>query len=118
MTALQLSRREEYLLDAALNPDAAVAAASWERWASEIQLEDAPYPELRLLTAVYAHLSRVAPALKLPSKLRGKARATFAANNMVSTTRRSAGSTPPSSACISRPTAATTSVPTGRATTI
>jgi Uncharacterised nucleotidyltransferase len=83
MTALQLSRREEYLLDAALNPDAAVAAASWERWASEIQLEDAPCPELRLLTAVYAHLSRVAPALKLPSKLRGKARATFAANNML-----------------------------------
>jgi hypothetical protein len=80
---LQLSRREEWLLDAALNPDGAVAAASWNAWASEIQLEDAPYPELRLLTAVYAHLSHAVPTLKLPSKLRGKARATFTYNNLL-----------------------------------
>ena len=35
------------------------------------------------MTAVYAHLSRVAPSLKLPRKLRGKAKATFAANSLL-----------------------------------
>ena len=63
MTISELSKREERLLRAALHPDGAVAAASFEEWASEIGLEEAPYPELRILTAVYAHLSRVAPAL-------------------------------------------------------
>jgi hypothetical protein len=83
MTTLQLSTQEERILSAALNPDGAAAVANWEEWASQTQLEDAPYPELRLLTAVYAHLSRVAPSLKLPSKLRGKARATFTHNNLL-----------------------------------
>src|SRR3954468_21996470 len=83
MTALQLSAREEWLLGAALAPDAGRAAASWERWASEVELEAAPNAELRLLTPVYAHLSRIAPAHTLPSKLRGKAKATFVANNML-----------------------------------
>ena len=83
MTISELSKREERLLRAALHPDGAVAAASFEEWASEIELEQAPYPELRILTAVYAHLSRVAPSLKLPGKLRGKAKATFAANHLL-----------------------------------
>ena len=83
MTTLQLSRQEERLLGAALDPDGAAAVANWEEWASQTRLEDAPYPELRLLTAVYAHLSRIAPSLKLPNKLRGKARATFTGNNML-----------------------------------
>ena len=82
MTTLQLSRREERLLGAALSPEGAVAAASWEEWSSEIKLEEAPYPELRLLPAVYANLSRVAPSLKLPDKLRGKASYTFTKNHL------------------------------------
>src|SRR5260370_24395318 len=80
MTTLQLSRREERLLGAALSPEGAVAAASWEEWASEIRLEDAPYSEVRLLPAVYANLSRVAPSLKLADKLRGNASYTFTKN--------------------------------------
>jgi Uncharacterised nucleotidyltransferase len=83
MTTLQLSSREELLLSAALNPDAGFAAASWEDWASQIELEAAPQAELRLLPAVYAHLSRVAPSLGMPNKLRGKARAIFAKNNFL-----------------------------------
>jgi hypothetical protein len=83
MTELILSRREETLLGAALNPNGAVAARCWEDWAAEISLENAPYAELRLLPAVYAHLTRVAPALELPEKLRGKARATFARNHLL-----------------------------------
>ena len=55
----QLSERQEYLVAAALNPNAVAAVNSWEQWASSIALEDAPYPEVRLLTAVYAHLSRI-----------------------------------------------------------
>jgi hypothetical protein len=83
MTALRLSAREELLLNAALNPDRAVAVGSWENWRSQIPLEEAPYPELRLLPAVHAHLSRIAPDHSLPNKLRGKARATFTLNKLL-----------------------------------
>ena len=72
MTALEISERERLLLGAALRSDAVAAISDWERWASQIALEDAPYPELRLLTAVYANLSRVAPSYELPRKLKGK----------------------------------------------
>src|SRR4051794_30993932 len=77
------SERENLLLRAALSPDADVAVSSWKDWAAQISLEDAPYPELRLLTAVYANLSRIAEHFKLPSKLKGKARATFIQNNLL-----------------------------------
>ena len=77
MTRWELSPRERLLLNAALNPDAAVAVASWQHWASQVPLEEAPPPELRLLPAAYAHLYRVAPTLELPKKLRGNVRATF-----------------------------------------
>ncbi len=83
MTALQISEQEERLLFASLHPDGVVAATKWKEWASEVELEHAPYPELRLLPAAYAHLRRVAPSLKLPNKLRGKARATFAKNSLL-----------------------------------
>jgi hypothetical protein len=77
------SERELQLLDAAVNPDAAAAVASWERWSSQITLEDALYPERRLLSAVYGHLTLIAPGLDLPKKMRGKARATLASNHMI-----------------------------------
>ncbi|MDR3474669.1 MAG: nucleotidyltransferase family protein [Devosia sp.] len=83
MTELRLSPREALLLNAALNPDPDVAATSWQAWAAQIELEVAPVPELRLLTAVYEHLSAIAPALPLPQKLRGKARATFTRNQLI-----------------------------------
>lgn len=83
MNICDISRREGLLLRAALHPKPAVAAASWLVWASEITLEEAPNSELRLLPAVYANLSRVAPELALPSKLRGKARANFTKNNLM-----------------------------------
>ena len=83
MTIFQISHREELLLRAATDPDGDVAAKMWKAWTREIDLEEAPYPELRLLTAAYGHLTRVAPSLKLPNKLRGKARATFAENSML-----------------------------------
>jgi hypothetical protein len=56
---------------------------SWKNWSADIRLEDAPHPELRLLPAVHAHLTRIAPDLKLPQKLRGKARATFTRNQLI-----------------------------------
>ena len=77
MSDLEVSDREGLLLTAALNPVPEVAVSSWERWRSEIVLETAPYPELRLLPSVYANLARVAPGHPLPPKLRGKARAAF-----------------------------------------
>ena len=80
--ASPFSDRERLLLGAALCLDPEIAIANWERWASRIALEDAPYPELRLLTAVYANLSRIAGQIRLPSKLKGKARATFIQNNL------------------------------------
>ena len=83
MTSLQLSQQEERLLIAAINPDATVAIKAWEEWAAEARLEEAPYSELRLLPAVYAHLSRIAPSLSLPNKLRGKARSTFTLNRLL-----------------------------------
>ncbi len=81
--ARTFTEREKLLLRAALNPDASVATASWTGWAAQIALEVAPYPELRLLTAVYANLSQVAPGFRLPSKLKGKARATFIQNHLL-----------------------------------
>src|SRR5690348_512333 len=83
MTPLQLSEQEERLLIAAINPDATLAIRAWEKWAADVQLEEAPYSELRLLPAVYAHLRRNAPALTLPNKLRGKARSTFTLNRLL-----------------------------------
>jgi|SRR5579862_748276 len=83
MTAAELSRHEILLLNAALNPDAAIAAARWQEWTSEVVLEAAPLEDLRLLPAIYAHLNRIAPTLELPHKLRGKARATFTRNTLL-----------------------------------
>ncbi|MEO7775516.1 MAG: hypothetical protein ABIT61_12675, partial [Steroidobacteraceae bacterium] len=83
---LLASPRETLLLNAALNPQADLAAASWREWAGQIELEVAPVPELRMLTAVYEHLSAIAPALLLPQKLRGKARSTFTRNQLIAGT--------------------------------
>lgn len=83
MAAFDPTGQEALLLNAALNPDARVAASSWEEWASKTELERAPFAELRLIPAVYAHLSRLAPEFKLPNKLRGKARAVFTRNNLL-----------------------------------
>ena len=38
--------QEALLLNAALNPDARVAASSWEEWASKTELERAPFAEI------------------------------------------------------------------------
>ena len=83
MTEFQLSEREELLLNAALNPSVDIARQSWENWASQGAIENVPRHELRLLPAVYAHLSRMAPAFRLPSKLRGKAKAIFTRSNLL-----------------------------------
>ena len=83
MTEFQLSEREELLLNAALNPSVDIAQQSWENWASQGAIETAPHHELRLLPAVYAHLSSIAPAFRLPSKLRGKAKAIFTRSNLL-----------------------------------
>lgn len=73
----KLSQRELLLLHAALNPDSAVAAASWMGWSLQVPFEEASRAELRLIPAAFAHLYRVAPTLELPKKLRGKVRANF-----------------------------------------
>jgi hypothetical protein len=73
-----LSRRETLIITAALNPRADVAVRSWREWAAGKPLEDAPSPELRLLPAVLANLSQVAPTLELPKKVHGLARMAFA----------------------------------------
>ena len=83
MTADPISGREELLLKAALSRDPAIATASWEAWTAQIALEDAPRPELRLLTAVHGNLTHIAPQLRLPPKLRGKAKANFAKTNLL-----------------------------------
>src|SRR5271166_2889406 len=83
MMNLELSQQEERLLRAALNPEATVAVKAWEEWAAEVRLEEAPYSELRMLPPVWAHLNRIAPLLKLPNKLRGKARSTFTQNRLM-----------------------------------
>ncbi|MGH6825077.1 nucleotidyltransferase family protein [Methyloceanibacter sp.] len=83
MTALPISQREELLLKAALHRDPVLAAASWKAWTAQIALEDAPRPELRLLTAVHGNLTRIAPELCLPPKLRGKAKANFTRTNLL-----------------------------------
>ena len=64
MTALLVSEREGLLLNAALNRDPALAVASWQAWTAQIALEDAPRPELRLLTAVHGNLTQIAPQLE------------------------------------------------------
>lgn len=74
---VQLSDREALLLKAALVSDAAVAAASWQQWASGMPLEDAPGTELRLLPATYANLRRLTPSLALPNKLHGLVKLNF-----------------------------------------
>src|SRR5262249_14114603 len=57
---------------------------SWKTWESQMPLENAPLHELRLLPAIYAHLSHIAPSLTLPNKLRGKAKAIFTRNSLIS----------------------------------
>jgi hypothetical protein len=83
MTAWPISERERLLLNAALSRDPAIAVASWQAWTAQIALEDAPRPELRLLTAVHGNLTRIAPQFNLPPKLRGKAKANFAKTNLL-----------------------------------
>jgi Uncharacterised nucleotidyltransferase len=83
MAAFEPTAQEALLLNAALNTDGQAATASWEEWTTKTELEQAPLAELRLIPAVYAHLSRVAPEFKLPNKLRGKARAVFTRNNLL-----------------------------------
>jgi hypothetical protein len=83
MTAHPISEREELLLKAALHRDPVLATASWKAWTEQIELEDAPRPELRLLTAVHGNLTRIAPKFFLPPKLRGKAKANFTRTNLL-----------------------------------
>lgn len=80
---LTISDRERLLLKAALCQDAPTAIASWEEWASQISLEAAPYPELRLFNAVHENLTRIASSFPLPRKLDGVAKATFVTNNHI-----------------------------------
>jgi hypothetical protein len=84
MTTVDFSAREDLLLNAALNPDASLAAESWKTWESQMQLENVPLHELRLLPAIYAHLSLIAPSLALPNKLCGNAKAIFTRNSLIS----------------------------------
>jgi Uncharacterised nucleotidyltransferase len=83
MNPLALSEHERLLLTAALNADPIVASSSWDSWMSQRVIEQAPYAELRLFPAVYANLSRIAPGVRLPKKLRGKAKATFTLGNVL-----------------------------------
>jgi Uncharacterised nucleotidyltransferase len=83
MKTLEFSAREDLLLNAALNPDASLAVENWKSWASQMPLENVPLHELRLLPAIYAHLNQIAPNLTLPNKLRGKAKAIFTRNSLV-----------------------------------
>ena len=55
------SEREMLVLTAALNPDADAAVRCWHEWAAIKPLEDAPSPRVRLLPAVLANLSQIAP---------------------------------------------------------
>lgn len=77
---MTLSERERLILGAALHPDEKVAIESCRAWQSAVALEDAPYAETRLIPTVFARLSAIAPAVDLPAKFRGKARATFTQN--------------------------------------
>lgn len=83
MPDLALTRREADLVHAALSADRSTAVRAWNAWSESVVIEEAPHPELRLLPAVYSNLSRVAPDLALPPKLRGKARATFTFNRLI-----------------------------------
>ena len=74
---------ETALVHAALSADRVTATTAWESWTAAVILEEAPHAELRLLPTVYANLSKVAPNLPLPLKLRGKARATFTFNRLI-----------------------------------
>ncbi|MEZ5830188.1 MAG: nucleotidyltransferase family protein [Dongiaceae bacterium] len=84
MPDFTLTDREANLLHAALSADRTTAAAAWKSWTDSVVLEEAPHAELRLLPAVHANLSKVAPDLPLPAKLRGKVRATFTYNRLIS----------------------------------
>jgi hypothetical protein len=77
---MKVTEREQLLLNAALHRDEAVAIESCRTWQSGIAIEDAPYAETRLIPAVFARLSAIVPAVELPPKFRGKARATFTQN--------------------------------------
>lgn len=83
MSDAVISQYETLLLRAALHPVIDSAVAAWKSWAAARVLEEAPYPELRMLPAVYGRLGQAAPGLALPEKLRGKARATFTRNQLL-----------------------------------
>lgn len=83
MPDFALTRREADLVCAALSADRTAATTAWQAWNHAVVLEQAPNAELRLLPTAYANLSRVAPDLALPPKLRGKARATFTYNRLI-----------------------------------
>ena len=67
MTRQPPSEREALLLKAALHPNADTAVASWLDWSSQIALE-APYPELRLLTAAYDNVTQSRPRSGFPTR--------------------------------------------------
>lgn len=83
MPDFALTRREADLVHAALSADRTTATAAWKSWTGAVVLEEAPYAEVRLLPTAYANLSKVAPDLALPPKLRGDARATFTLNRLL-----------------------------------
>jgi hypothetical protein len=83
MRDFALTGREADLVHAALSADRSTAVRAWNAWSESVVIEEAPHPELRLLPTVYANLSKIAPDLALPPKLRGKARATFTFNRLI-----------------------------------
>jgi hypothetical protein len=83
MPDISLTPRETDLVHAALSADRQTAAAAWRSWTEQVVLEEAPYPEVRLLPMAHSNLAKVAPDLVLPLKVRGKARATFARSRLM-----------------------------------
>ena len=67
-----LSKREELLLNAALNRDPALAVTSWQAWTAQIALEDAPRPAAAPAHRRPRQSYQIAPQLGLPPKLRRK----------------------------------------------
>jgi hypothetical protein len=83
MPDFALTEREADLVHAALSQDPSTAVRAWRSWSEAVSLHEAPTCELRLLPVVYANLSRIAPDVTLPQKLRGNARATFTFNHLI-----------------------------------
>lgn len=84
MPDFALTGREADLVHAALAADRTTAVSAWESWTGSVILEEAPHAELRLLPTAHHNLSKIAPDFALPPKLRGKARATFTFNRLIS----------------------------------